>query len=43
MTAKTKDKQMTAIYLLGAVVLGALCVFILWATLWIYYFAGFKM
>lgn len=34
---------MTTLYLLGAVILGALGVFILWATLWICYYAGFTM
>lgn len=43
MTAKTKDNLLTALYLLGAVILGALGAFTLWATLWICYYAGFTM
>ncbi len=43
MTTKAKENIVTALYLLGVVILGALGAFILWATLWICYFAGFKM
>lgn len=43
MTSKTKDIILTALYFLGAVSLGALGAFILWATLWIGYYAGFTM
>lgn len=43
MKSKTKDKILTALYFLGAVILGALGVFILWAALWIGYYAGLTM
>ena len=43
MTPKLKDKLLTAIYMLGAVILGVLGAFTLWAILWIYYSAGFEM
>lgn len=33
MTTKAKENIVTALYLLGAVILGALGAFILWATL----------
>lgn len=43
MTSKTKDNILTALYFLGAVILGALGAFLIWAALWIGYFAGFTM
>lgn len=43
MTTKAKDNLLTALYLLGAVILGAVGAFCLWATLWAFYYAGFTM
>lgn len=43
MTTKAKRNFQYALYTFGALMLGGLGVFFLWAILWIGYILGFKM